>query len=754
MKPFVRLSWPGGAVRLALLIVPLPPLFSAAPASSRPAEAPLQLAPFEVVSDKGTRGYGTTNALGGTRINSALADTPQAVVALNQEFLQDLNPTNFGDALRFVSGVTKVEGEYSGAVSLRGIQTSATGFRDSLGDSLGGVHGTSSPDPIEVERLEVVKGPAGVLYGSHGFGGVINRVSKRPLAQRRTVLGLEYTAFDNSEGFYRASLDATGPAGAKQQLLYRLLYARLDGTNHLHGGYARNTIIGMADWRAAARTTVSLRARYSDDGIFSQQDMWTDSRRNMPFADLPRFPFVGNYHGDDAVDSAEAAAYEAGLTHGFTLAGQEWNLRLLARYNDSQDQRRTYISSGSIFYRNGIALRVGNADMTTVNATWAQARAAGYDDIRENILRRDVRNGNRDGHGVSLDVTGHVVLGPTRHQLLAYAGRSEAETFQRRFRENWIAPKPSVFKRTSIDPTQVLDGRPQTLANEWTTTTADSRHFAVQDNVSLLENRLNLIAATRYDSASTGVFDHRANVRLPDEKTTHWTPSYGIVGKPARGVSVFYLHGETFQPQGGVNLSGERLRPLIGENDEGGVKLDLWQSRLVVTGSYFKMRQENAFIKVIFPDGTFDFRQVPSSLTKGWEIDVAAQPVDQLTLLLAYQWIDAKTQNGLAVRNVPQGATYKAAAKFALPPALLKGLEVGVNFEHINDSRAGDTNNTFRLPGYDLLGAFVIYKRAAWRFQVNFENLTNEWYIAGATAQQFMRSGAPRTTTFRVQYQF
>jgi iron complex outermembrane recepter protein len=725
-----------------------------APASTRPPDEVVQLAPFEIAADKGTRGYGTTNALGGTRINTALADTPQAVVSLNQEFLKDINPTNFADALRFVSGVTKVEGEYSGVVSLRGIQTSATGFRDSIGDNLGGVHGTSAPDPIEVERLEVVKGPAGVLYGSHGFGGVINRVSKRPLEQPRTEVGLEYTRYEDSEGYYRFALDATGPAGTNQQLLYRLLYARLDGTNHLHGGYHKNTVIGMADWRAAPRTSLSVRARYTDDQIFSQQDLWTDSARNMPFNDLPRFAFVGNYANDDAVDSDEVAAYETGLTHAFDVLGQTWSARLFARYNDSKDQRRTYISSGSFFYRNGAALKVGTADMSTANATWTQARTAGYDDIRENIQRRDIRNGTRKGYGLNFDLTGTLQLGPTRHQLLTYTGKSEADTFQRRFRENWIAPKPSVFTKTSVEPTKVLDNNPQTLANEWTTTMTELHNFAVQDNVSLFENRLNLVGAARYDSGTTGVVDHRANTRLADETTAHWTPTYGVVGKPIRGVSIFYTHGETFQPQGGANQSGERLRPLIGDNDEAGVKLDLWQSRLVVTGSYFNMLQENAFIKVILPDGTFDFRQVPSSVSKGWELDVAAQPFRGLTLLASYQWINAKTQNGLAVRNVPQGGTYKAVVKYALPATLLQGVELGANYEHINDGRVGDTGNTFRLPGYNLTGLFAIYKRAHWRVQINIENLTDAWYIAGATAQQFMRSGAPRNYRFSSTYTF
>ncbi|MFO1448867.1 MAG: TonB-dependent receptor plug domain-containing protein [Opitutaceae bacterium] len=752
--------YPAAVATVVAVLALFPSGRLAAQATPPPATPPAHpdetvvLQPFEVITDQGTRGYGTTNALGGTRVNAPVANTPQSVISLNQEFLKDINPTNFADALRFVSGISKVEGEYSGSVSIRGIQTGAVGFRDAIGDNVTGIHGISLPDPIEAERLEVIKGPAGALYGSHGFGGVINRVSKRPLDHRRTEVGAEYTHFANSEGFYRGYVDSTGPINAEKTVLYRVLAAYQDGTNHQHGTYKKQTFIAMLDWRLTSSTTVWVRARDSQDWIFNQQDLWTDSQRAMPFGYLPRDAYVGNYYDDDAVDSVEAQAFEVGATHSFDLFQQRWNARLLGRYNEGEDQRRTYISSGSIFFKNGAALKVGTADMTTNNATWAQAAAAGYDDIRENILRRDLRDGVSDSYSLNFDLTGTVVVGPTKHTLLLYAGQSDGESAQHRFRENWIAPKPSVFTKTSLPPTQVLDGRPQTLANEWTTTNAYRHNFALQDNVAIFDDRLILLGAMRYDSGTTRVFDNRLNVRLPADKANHWTPTYGIVGKPREGLSLFYLHSETFQPQGGVNQSGERLRPLIGDNDEVGLKVDMYRNRLVMTGSYFNMEQENSFLKIINPDGSFDFTQVPSSLSKGYELDVAFQPVDSVTLMLAYQWIDAKTQSGLAVRGVPQGGTYKAVGKYTFLNGRLKGLNLGATYEHINDSRFGDAGNNYRLPGYDLIGLFGSFRWNAWRFQLNVENLSDEWYVAGATAQQFMRGGPPRQSKFSVSRTF
>lgn len=718
----------------------------------------VRLDPFTVTSESGTRGYGTTNALGGTRINAPIADTPQSVISLNQEFLKDVNPTNFADALRFVSGVTKSAGEYIGDVTIRGITTQAIGFRDSVSDDLNiNINtGITLPDPIEVERLEVIKGPTGAIYGAHGFGGVINRVSKRPLEQRRTEIGSEYMYYRNDEAFYRATIDTTGPIDADKKWLYRFLGAYQDGENHTHGRYGKQTLIGTLEYRPTPDTSIWGRARRSKDRIFAAQDLFTDSQRNMPFNDLPKYAYVGNFYEDDQVDYGDVTALEFGATHEFQLLGQRWHARLLGRFNDVSQQRRTYIASGGFFYRDGLPLKVGTADMSTANATWAQARAAGYDDIRENIQRRDLRNGESESSSYNFDLTGELQLGPTRHQLLLYTGMADGDTFIHRFRENWIAAKPSLLKNspTNIRPSEALNNQPVTLAGEWNTTATEQYHFAVQDNMSMLDNRLILVGALRYDSGTTGVVDHFANTVLPDEKTSNWTPSYGVVGKPYKGVSLFYNRSETFQPQGGVNQSGQRLRPLVGENNEFGVKLDLMQNRLVMTGSYFDMSQENSFLKVIHPDGTFDFVQVPLSETKGWEIDLAAQPTDNLTLMVSYQWIDARTQNGLGRNNVPQDGTYKALGKYSFRKGAAKGLELGLSYEYVNDTRPGDSANNFFLPGFELFGAFASYQKNNWRLQLNVENLTDEWYIAGTAAQQFMRSGPPTNYKLSVRYVF
>jgi len=727
----------------------------------------VQLDPFEIVTDKGTKGYASSNALGGTRINTLLENTPVNIATLNRKVLEDINPTSLADAFRFVSGVSVAEGAYSGKISIRGQQINATGNRDGLSEPLDAAHGTTLPDPIEVERLEVIKGPAGVLYGSHNFGGVLNRVSKRPREEQRTVIGTEYLTYGDGDDSYRMTLDSTGPLDTEKKWLYRVLAAVQEGDQHMHDTFNRSTYIGELRFRPAAETALWARFRYSDDHISVQQDMWTDAGLNMPFGYIPQRPYIGNFWQDDQVDSTLATNLELGWTQEFSIGGQRFDLKAQANRGEVTGQRRTYISLGGLFYKDGTPLRNGaGTALTTRNANYADARSLGYDDIRENINRRDIRNGNGENTSINIDLTTEFDLGPTSHRMLSYFGSSWGDSFQRRFRESYVAAeRPSIYQRFSVDPTTILDGNPSTRANEWImseTDALDDWSWAIVDNVRMFNDRIALSGGFRYDTSEGGMntnFGTSAapnTVVTPGDAVSNWTPTYGAVFKPVKGVSLFAQHSETFQPQGGVNQNGDTLAPLIGDNNEVGVKFDLMGGRMVSTISYFDSVQENAPQKLIDNNGNFIFVDTADIETTGWEADLAMEPFPGLTFLVALQDIDSEdTKTNRRIRSVPQGFTYKGMASYRFnEDGALGGLTVGANYEHINDSRYGDSGNNFQMPGYDLVGVFASYGYRDWKLQLNVDNLTDEWYVAGSTASLFMRSGLPRTVKLRVSYSF
>jgi len=168
-----------------------------------------------VVTGEQETGYSVPNATSATRTDTPLRDIPQSIQVVPQQVLEEQQVTRIGDAARNVSGVTPKPG-YAGATdnyTIRGFEASnnlRNGFRDD------GFY--SFTDPANIERVEVLKGPASVLYGQIEPGGVVNYVTKQPLNE--PYYAGEFTV--GSYDFYRPSIDISGPLNSDETLLYRL----------------------------------------------------------------------------------------------------------------------------------------------------------------------------------------------------------------------------------------------------------------------------------------------------------------------------------------------------------------------------------------------------------------------------------------------------------------------------------------------------------------------------------------------------
>jgi len=204
-----------------------------------------ELSPFTVQSDN--KGYLETNAVSGTSLRMAIRDLPMSLEVINNEFMTDLQATDLKEALSYSAGVFtrsysdggganeagsserspstvgSVNNPFTNTVSIRGF---AVPNQQRFGFRIGGVavgEGFSSvlgglTDTVNAERLEVVRGPAALLYGVNVLSGVVNIIPKRPLGEFRGRASLSV----GSEGFRRAQLDLTGPI-LEDRLNYRLM---------------------------------------------------------------------------------------------------------------------------------------------------------------------------------------------------------------------------------------------------------------------------------------------------------------------------------------------------------------------------------------------------------------------------------------------------------------------------------------------------------------------------------------------------
>lgn len=706
----------------------LPRFVSGQTAVSSSAE-PLKLSEFTVTTDK-DKGYGSTYSTGATRINTSLQNIPTTVVTLNEAFLRDVGALATTDAVKFVSGMNANGTPYAGQVTVRGFaQGDGVGFRDGIADN-GVIGGSPLNDFATVERIEVIKGPNGVLFGTQVPGGVVNSINKQPRPQRRTTLGFTGGSF----GLVRGDLDTSGSIDAQQRLYYRLVVATQDGATP-QGGPNEKLIVNPAlTWRAFARTKITASLNYTRIGV--------GTSRNGYFADAVGafssfIPIERTYDEDDENNLIQKRAVDLVVEHELRAG---WRARLVGRTSNT-DQNKLNYNKTRFDFVDATGRVLGNQGTYRFNQPYADIRS-----IRDR--RRDTTGGNNDS--LNLDLVGSFKLGPTEHKFLGYGTASWSRNYNKRVTQTY--PTTSIFN-------PVFNPNPDGVAGPLTTPTNStgrgwSQAAGVQDTVYLLDERLILVGGIRRTGAeSEGV--NLLTVRTTREpRKAAWSRKAGIVGKPLVGVALFYNYAETFQPVSGTDDKGVPFKNQNGTTNEGGVKLALFEGRLTGTASIFDVKLDQ-FIRTVADLVTNVPTRVQSgsNLVNGFEVDLAWQPIDALTLTVGYGDLTSRDEAGVRVRGVPQGPNYKFFGKYAFVRGGLKGLSIGGGYVYTGDS-AGDSTDTFNLPSWETVDLFASYTRGPWRLQANLYNVFDETYVATAVTKTFVYPGSPRNWRASVSYSF
>lgn len=246
-----------------------------------------ELSPFEV-STRDDRGYLATNQISGTRVNALIKETPVSLEILTSEFLEDTGATGFDDSLRYSAGIftqTHVDtssgaGPLSGdrspsssaavgdrrnnAIIIRGFNApfqQRHGFRigsyigvrgagqGQIAGGRGGITLGAQIDTINVNRMEVVRGPGALLYGLGVISGIVNILPKEPMSDPKTMVSFVV----GTEQLRRATIDTTGPLLRKNDgsplLDFRLMavyHEEGDWTDHFKE--ERNYYAGQLKW--------------------------------------------------------------------------------------------------------------------------------------------------------------------------------------------------------------------------------------------------------------------------------------------------------------------------------------------------------------------------------------------------------------------------------------------------------------------------------------------------------------------------
>ncbi len=632
--------------------------------------------------------YRKPNASSVTGTNTPIIETPFSVQVIPQAIIRDRQSRDVKDAIGNVSGVTyngDVQSRSGGTFSIRGFSGVATlrdGFRQ-----FGIGEGQTQPvtEIANLEQIEVLKGPASILYGAIEPGGLINLVSKKPLA----TPFYEVEVQGGSRGLISPRFDASGPLTADGKVLYRLngLYQSINSVRNLTQPDQKSFIAPTIAWKIGDKTNLIISAEY------------IDSNRPADFG-LPAVgTSVANVPRDRIISEPSDRVTNQSLNIGYGLDHQfsdNWKLRNAFRYASNQ------------YDFNVVALPLSFDETTnTVNRFFATQEARTQD------------------YTFQTNLTGEFATGDVKHKLLVGADyvRREGRLFSRLGDPTSLDlfnPVYGVVKPNKADLSDPFG----------TITSGNSFGFFVQDQIDVVKN-LKLLAGVRYDTLSQNI------TNIPGSSETSLTasaltPRLGLLYQFNDRLSAYGSYSQSFTPNSGTTVSGAALEPQRGKGYEIGVKSDLIDGKLFATLAYFDVSKTN--VPVTDPTNPLFSIASGEQRSRGIEFDISGEPAPGLKLIASYAYTDAQvaadldpTLVGKKLFGVPEHAA-SFWATYELQQGEMKGLGFGAGLNFKGD-RQGDLDNTYQLGSYLTADAAIFYKKDDWRFGLNFKNITDAKYV-------------------------
>lgn len=632
-----------------------------------------------------------------SKIGAAVAELPYSVAVVDQAFIQDSGAKNIQDALLYSSGI------YAGAfgADTRGDWTKVRGvepinYLDGLRSHYGSYNNVR-PNTYALERIEVLKGPASVLYGQGSVGGIINAVSKRP----QPVEGGELWAQLGSYERKQIAGDLTGPLDAQGRWLFRLVgLARDSGTQVDHVDDDELLFSPALTWRPDNQTRLILLANYQKrEGAVSAQFLPAYGTL-LPGAKGPVGPetFVGE-PGWDRYDREQSA-----LTLMFDRQLDDtWSFSAIARYVDAETSTREHWPDiGSVPTANGDVTRtLYSVDASTQAFNWDARLKAQFN------------------------------LGVSEHQLLIGVDSQDAETD----RWNYYYGVSQGGTLNLYDP--VYGNIPGALPTvDRPSTTLKQLGFYLADQVRIGHSILT--AAARYDDTE--------NIQQGSGRSAKADAVTGLLGYMYQfdsGLAPYISYSESFEPNTGDDGLGNLLDPTEGEQVEVGLKYLSPENDLSITLAHFDIEQTNRVATGDVPGG---LKQVGAQID-GWELQLQKQ-WRRLNLLL--NLTDLSAEDGSGAR-LPYVAERQASAwgSYRFGNGWRAGL--GARYTGSNVGWGGAPE----VPSVTLYDAMVGYETGDWEFTLDVKNLTDKTYISWCrSAGTDCGYGEKLNATLNARYRF
>jgi catecholate siderophore receptor len=655
----------------------------------------------------------TSRVSSATRTDTLLRDVPQSVSVVTRDLIADQRMQAIADVVRYVPGVGIAQGEGNRDTPIfRGNSSTSDFYVDGIRDDV-----QYFRDLYNVERVEALKGPNGMIFGRGGVGGVINRVSRQADWQPSRELALQLGSWQDRR--------VTGDLGRS---VNPRLAMRVTGVYEKSDSYREDT--GLERYGVNPTVAVVLGARtmlrvgyefFHDDRT---ADRGIPSYQGRPFS-TDASTFFGN--PDVSYSKIDANVFSGLFEHRFS---KRLTLRNRSSYGDYDK-----------FYQNVFP--------GAVNAAGTEVNLSGYNNgmKRENLFNQT-------------DLVLTARTGSLEHTLLVGTelGRQVSDNVRTTAFFTTLGPNTTTVSVPVSDPVTSLpvEFRPSaTDADNHGVSTVAAIY--AQDQL-VLSSHLQAVLGLRYDDFSVDFTNNRTATDLSSDDGLV-SPRVGLIYKPVTPVSVYASYSLSYLPRAGeqlasLSLTNQALDPEQFTNYELGAKWDLTPG-LAFTAAGYRLDRSN----VVVPDPTDPSRSilVDGQRTKGIELGLGGNLTSAWSVMGGYAWqhgeitrsLSPTAQAGATLAQLPKNS-FSLWNRYDFSPRWGAGL--GVIYR---SSVYTSTDNTVLLPGFTRVDAAVFFKlNAKLRAQVNVENLFDADYYSYAHNNNNITPGSPRAVRFGITSRF
>lgn len=668
--------------------------------------------------------YVASATTAGTKTDTPLIEVPQSISVVTSAQIREQNPQTLGDAVRYTPGIVVQEGfnRTDDPFIIRGFDVRTNPgvmFRDGLKMPL--PHYSVMSEPYALERIEVVKGPASVLYGQASPGGIVNVVSKRPTETPLHELQLSGGSHDNKQlaGDFGGSIDNDG------RLTYRLTgLVRNADTMIDHIPDDRYYFAPALTWRIGPDTSLTLLASYMKNKTVNNAGYPVEGTvKYNPNGRISRDRFTGEPDWSKWDQEMGNVGYQ--FAHRFN---DTWQFRQNLNYAQSRN-------------------RANHAYW------WSWVAGSNFSTAERGAYRRD-----DDAHGVSVDnqFEANWQSGRFKHNVLFGLDYTETSLTRKQY-AGYNNLAPIDFFDPVYGSDVVLPARPDTYTNEKRSQVG----LYLQDQIKF-DDKLVMVLSGRYDDADGKTLNKLtgADTRTGDNAFT-WRA--GLLYLADNGLAPYVSYSTSFQPQAGTTSPARGTAPFDptkGKQWEAGVKYQPKGSNSFVTASIFELTRTNVpTTDLANPIYSVQEGEVRS---RGFELSATANLASGWNLIAAYTYTDAEItkSNSNTQGNTPEAVPRNMASlwsDYTVQSGALAGLNVGAGVRYMGSTV--NSANTAKVGDYTVFDAALRYDFGArnpsfkgWTADITVRNLFDKDYVASCTYACFY--GESRTVLGRVTYKW